>query len=478
MNYKKRFFCCTIVLLLLSNFSYAFSRNFSPNNKPSTTITITGNSDILHIGDSIALVIEKYGIDVSEPKFVTIIWQQCDSNNFNFKIDSVTHPVIIHIGYHRSGRPLGGLPGGYFIKPGDSIHIIDHGKFEQIFSGNGYQKLQYFTHFLKGANDLHNIYPHLTLTQQKCQALDSFTKKELGYIQGKEKTLNKTDCHWLKLVILTDCEAQKYVSLNYTNKIGSFKFENQKNQSAIKSIISSENLQPEYYGESYPFYLQIKILYDSGTAIHKQTELKSLYQSVKNNSKGAVRDQVICYILARSNSTDLSDLITDALSYIKNVDFIKLLANIRSKIGVGQTAYNFSLADTNNIMRSLSEFKGKTVVLDFWYTGCGNCRLLMPIMKEVEIFFEGKNVQFITVSIDIERKMWIQSIKSGKYTSPGMLNLFTNGFGEKNPSIINYNVQAYPTLIIIDSSGKIAATPLDPRIDGGISIKNIISGLL
>jgi thiol-disulfide isomerase/thioredoxin len=117
-------------------------------------------------------------------------------------------------------------------------------------------------------------------------------------------------------------------------------------------------------------------------------------------------------------------------------------------------------------------------VIDFWFTGCGNCRLLAPFMKKIETLYISKNVQFITISIDKDSSIWKKSIIEGKYTSGMTLNLFTNGLGEEEPVIAKYYIRSYPTIVLIDKQGRIAATPVDPRLDKGKDLINLIDKLM
>lgn len=119
-------------------------------------------------------------------------------------------------------------------------------------------------------------------------------------------------------------------------------------------------------------------------------------------------------------------------------------------------AYNFSLPDTNGEIVHLNDFKGKLVFLDFWFTGCGACKIYARTLSEVhEAFKDNPEVVFMTISIDKEPKKWKKSVEGGQYTSTEAVNLYTEGKGSAHPLIEHYDVKGYPHPIIIDQKGTI-----------------------
>jgi thiol-disulfide isomerase/thioredoxin len=55
-----------------------------------------------------------------------------------------------------------------------------------------------------------------------------------------------------------------------------------------------------------------------------------------------------------------------------------------SMLEIGQPAPNFKLPDLSGQQVSLDQYKGKIVMLDFWATWCGPCRMTMPIMENLQ----------------------------------------------------------------------------------------------
>jgi thiol-disulfide isomerase/thioredoxin len=122
----------------------------------------------------------------------------------------------------------------------------------------------------------------------------------------------------------------------------------------------------------------------------------------------------------------------------------------------------------------MKSFSGKVVLLDFWFAHCGPCAMIHPYLEEVRKEFVNTDFVLVAISIDKSKETWLSSIKNGLRTSSSNVNLYTNGQGDNNDIIKHYNVKNYPTLILIDKSGRLLPTPIDPREDNGQNLKQLI----
>lgn len=72
----------------------------------------------------------------------------------------------------------------------------------------------------------------------------------------------------------------------------------------------------------------------------------------------------------------------------------------RGRVRIGAPAPNFQLYDLTGRLVTLSDYRGRVVLLNFWATWCGPCRVEMPAMEDLYREFNRRDFEILAVSTD------------------------------------------------------------------------------
>lgn len=105
---------------------------------------------------------------------------------------------------------------------------------------------------------------------------------------------------------------------------------------------------------------------------------------------------------------------------------------------------------------SLSDLKGKYVYVDVWATWCGPCKREIPFLQKVEKKYEGKNIEFVSLSVDKldDHDKWEKMVKEEQL---GGIQLFADKSWESD-FVTGYLIKGIPRFILIDPNGNIVSS--------------------
>lgn len=197
--------------------------------------------------------------------------------------------------------------------------------------------------------------------------------------------------------------------------------------------------------------------------------INSINASIKKKYAGLIKDKLCLVTIYRIQNIlpDFIPFLDDAINNASESKYKVALTQLKESIS--GKAYSFELPDQNGKTYRLDDFKGKLIIMDFWFTGCIPCqKFATELHPIIEYYKNNPNIVFISVSIDglKNKDLWVKSLLSEKYTSKNGINLLAvEGINSK--IIQHYNITGYPTLLIISETGQIITTT-PPRPDSSV----------
>ncbi|RQO37655.1 hypothetical protein DBR39_12240 [Chryseobacterium sp. KBW03] len=384
----------------------------------------------------------------------------------------------------------------YLVEPGDSIQIfVEHAQIQ--FRGRGSEKYQCRYEM----DNINKVFPwqrtHLKYNVNKGELIfdslyytnyipdnKAFQKRQYSAAKCSEEVLkwykDRLSVYVYNLLLANlygDVENRIWNSLNIA--FNSFvtnvdPIQKKEIQDSLVNIYLNRNV-PNFskipdsvlaFSHTYLTYLCKGNLRKGGFAeavsLRKDPSLKKTeLELFSENHQGILRDKLITQYLITNFAElpNISNLISYAMKNVSDPESRKLLSSLNHTNTKGSKGFAFNLPDFYGNFRTLNEFRGKVILLDFWFTGCSSCAIMAKNLKPVaEYFKNNKNVIFISISTDERLSIWRKSVIQEIYTNKHSVDLFTEGKGIDHPIIKHYKIKGYPTLIMIGKDSKVITT--------------------
>lgn len=204
-------------------------------------------------------------------------------------------------------------------------------------------------------------------------------------------------------------------------------------------------------------------------------------QAYRKSSQSAARDADNCQSLmaiARAKLQSARDATDDP---IFRKEFDRKLASHDARVRscmesakqraslVGKPSPDWSLEGLDGRTHALADYRGKVVVLDFWYRGCGWCIKAMPEMNAMAERFEGRPVAVLGMNTDAKEEdaRFVAEAMGLKYRT-----LRAQGIPEK------YDIKGFPTVILIGPDGFVRDVRAGYSPTLGADLTKAIEGML
>ncbi len=136
---------------------------------------------------------------------------------------------------------------------------------------------------------------------------------------------------------------------------------------------------------------------------------------------------------------------------------------------IGDAVPDIEMAGPDGQIYRLSSLRGKIVLLDFWASWCGPCRLENPNIVRAYHKFRDKGFTVFSVSLDVDKNRWLSAIEKDGLVWPYHTSELK---GWQSPICQVYGIRSIPASYLLDREGKVIA--INPR---GIALEQALDQL-
>lgn len=198
---------------------------------------------------------------------------------------------------------------------------------------------------------------------------------------------------------------------------------------------------------------------DSISGLLDEEMKKQLVAFAKTNNKTVVSPYLVMRNSWQFELADLEDIVAALDTSLNSSQYMQTLnkrIGILKSVAIGQIAPDFTMNDTTGTPVTLSSFKGKFLLLDFWASWCSPCRAENPNVVKAYQAYKAKNFEVLGCSFDQNREKWIKAINDDHLAWKQVSDLkgWANAAGKL------YGVNSIPANVLLDKDMKIIARNL------------------
>lgn len=153
----------------------------------------------------------------------------------------------------------------------------------------------------------------------------------------------------------------------------------------------------------------------------------------------------------------VSDALTEKYPYVKNLKGFQTYIQEKRVLALGMPAPEITMNDKNEKSLSLSSFKGKILLVDFWASWCKPCRDENPFLVSLYHKYKSKGLDVFSVSLDQDKEAWLSAIEKDKLVWKNHVSDLKQW---ESPVVKLYGITGIPFTVILDRQGKIAGKNL------------------
>ena len=364
-----------------------------------------------------------------------------------------------------------------YLEPGDSLNLkVDKENIEETLSFSGESvdnnifvnheekkfnsyKDRYLRNWYNVANREPNDYKQSVdkLLQKKQQYLDSFV------------SARKLSSHLVSLYkydYMGDAVSSK---INYPTTHTSYNEGKKINlPKDYYNFLDDVNFDQKIRDHGIGYFYNLRSYLNKKYEFEKENLNKKIdfYEWAKTELPEDVRNEFMAYALGSDFSRRLYDEFGENSAYPEMARIVRDKYQHLEGMLEGNPAPEVTLEDLDGNEIALAELQGKYTYIDLWATWCGPCIKEIPSIQKLEKEYHGKNIQFVSISVDDEKDLdkWKRFVNEKNLTG---IQLIAD---READSIIKktFNIKMIPRFIFLDPQGKIidasAPFPSDPSL--------------
>lgn len=222
---------------------------------------------------------------------------------------------------------------------------------------------------------------------------------------------------------------------------------------ASKTAASIDQDDPQYNEKM----TALREKYDTILENRRQKEL----EFAKNNPNSIFSAEALRDVANTHPLSEIEPVLANLSKEVRNLSTAReLTARIAAEktIQIGNVAPDFTQPDVGGNPVSLSDYRGRYVLVDFWASWCAPCRAENPNLVKAYEAYKDKGLEVLGVSLDSKsgRDAWLKAIEKDGLPWVHVSDLK----GWSNAVAIQYGVRGVPQNYLIDPDGKIVASNL------------------
>lgn len=306
-----------------------------------------------------------------------------------------------------------------YIKPGDRINLtIDTELFDETirYSGSVTSSFLAKKYLLEEEKDFFGEVYYLASTEEYKTYLDAYTSSLINELNEiKDSVFTNSEISNLDKDIRYFTQRQKKMS-EYSGDARNYLWETREISSNFNFYTALDSLNSTEFNDMTKRYTEA-----FASALDKVTDKEFLVKA-----KEKIKKTTSAWIERKT-----------------------LVDNVPKE---GDLAIDFKYADKDGNKLSLSSFNGNLIYVDVWATWCGPCVAEIPSLQKLESDYHGKNITFMSVSVDEDKEAWKKMVADKELSG---IQLWADGWSKITK---DYAIFGIPRFMLFDTEGNVIST--------------------